>query len=136
MIRRPPRSTRTDTLFPYTTLFRSRFVLDVLTAAGRKEETGSRRCRRSVAGRWAVQHGSGTSRPRFTVTLTNTAPANYPGICENAITRARNPRPPPDSFQRPPYQQRKPKDTACLGVLTRRPNGNRKNVVKEKHVTK
>src|SRR3546814_5569482 len=28
MIRRPPRSTRTDTLFPYTTLFRSlRFLL-------------------------------------------------------------------------------------------------------------
>src|SRR3546814_7795267 len=26
MIRRPPRSTRTDTLFPYTTLFRSRSV--------------------------------------------------------------------------------------------------------------
>src|SRR3546814_1611407 len=26
MIRRPPRSTRTDTLFPYTTLFRSAFV--------------------------------------------------------------------------------------------------------------
>src|SRR3546814_19351677 len=26
MIRRPPRSTRTDTLFPYTTLFRSRFT--------------------------------------------------------------------------------------------------------------
>src|SRR3546814_10352300 len=25
MIRRPPRSTRTDTLFPYTTLFRSRW---------------------------------------------------------------------------------------------------------------
>src|SRR3546814_824286 len=28
MIRRPPRSTRTDTLFPYTTLFRS--TLDLL----------------------------------------------------------------------------------------------------------
>src|SRR3546814_11222198 len=27
MIRRPPRSTRTDTLFPYTTLFRSLVVL-------------------------------------------------------------------------------------------------------------
>src|SRR3546814_8028073 len=27
MIRRPPRSTRTDTLFPYTTLFRSRAQL-------------------------------------------------------------------------------------------------------------
>src|SRR3546814_8087373 len=26
MIRRPPRSTRTDTLFPYTTLFRSNVV--------------------------------------------------------------------------------------------------------------
>src|SRR3546814_7871919 len=26
MIRRPPRSTRTDTLFPYTTLFRSQFA--------------------------------------------------------------------------------------------------------------
>src|SRR3546814_11688127 len=25
MLRRPPRSTRTDTLFPYTTLFRSRW---------------------------------------------------------------------------------------------------------------
>src|SRR3546814_2376447 len=27
MIRRPPRSTRTDTLFPYTTLFRSKRVV-------------------------------------------------------------------------------------------------------------
>src|SRR3546814_6255698 len=27
MIRRPPRSTRTDTLFPYTTLFRSRRII-------------------------------------------------------------------------------------------------------------
>src|SRR3546814_2432595 len=26
MIRRPPRSTRTDTLFPYTTLFRSAYI--------------------------------------------------------------------------------------------------------------
>src|SRR3546814_5828579 len=30
MIRRPPRSTRTDTLFPYTTLFRSNVLLQVL----------------------------------------------------------------------------------------------------------
>src|SRR3546814_4436360 len=27
MLRRPPRSTRTDTLFPYTTLFRSAIIL-------------------------------------------------------------------------------------------------------------
>src|SRR3546814_7626558 len=31
MIRRPPRSTRTDTLFPYTTLFRSRQASQALT---------------------------------------------------------------------------------------------------------
>src|SRR3546814_14944495 len=31
MIRRPPRSTRTATLFPYTTLFRSPVVLDLTT---------------------------------------------------------------------------------------------------------
>src|SRR3546814_9127398 len=30
MIRRPPRSTRTDTLFPYTTLFRSIYRFAVL----------------------------------------------------------------------------------------------------------
>src|SRR3546814_3612322 len=30
MIRRPPRSTRTDTLFPYTTLFRSQDVIELL----------------------------------------------------------------------------------------------------------
>src|SRR3546814_8387879 len=34
MIRRPPRSTRTDTLFPYTTLFRSRMATSVSTAGG------------------------------------------------------------------------------------------------------
>src|SRR3546814_224574 len=38
MIRRPPRSTRTDTLFPYTTLFRSllhaSLVLHLMTAIG------------------------------------------------------------------------------------------------------
>src|SRR3546814_1284770 len=32
MIRRPPRSTRTDTLFPYTTLFRSYSGVDWLIA--------------------------------------------------------------------------------------------------------
>src|SRR3546814_15200920 len=37
MIRRPPRSTRTDTLFPYTTLFRSHLVggdVDALAVHG------------------------------------------------------------------------------------------------------
>src|SRR3546814_8440441 len=34
MIRRPPRSTRTDTLFPYTTLFRSPMALMKTTSPG------------------------------------------------------------------------------------------------------
>src|SRR3546814_8195254 len=43
MLRRPPRSTRTDTLFPYTTLFRSiyRSIFRPLkhTLSGRDEKT-------------------------------------------------------------------------------------------------
>src|SRR3546814_9081085 len=35
MIRRPPRSTRTDTLFPYTTLFRSPEEMPVALLLGR-----------------------------------------------------------------------------------------------------
>src|SRR3546814_10902287 len=42
MLRRPPRSTRTDTLFPYTTLFRSQpgttIEVQVLTAVQRMVE--------------------------------------------------------------------------------------------------
>src|SRR3546814_3159000 len=36
MIRRPPRSTRTDTLFPYTTLFRSRRTVDGCVRTGNR----------------------------------------------------------------------------------------------------
>src|SRR3546814_6593582 len=40
MIRRPPRSTRTDTLFPYTTLFRSVAVLPHERGGGREHRRG------------------------------------------------------------------------------------------------
>src|SRR3546814_4513892 len=43
MIRRPPRSTRTDTLFPYTTLFRS--LLLQRRAGGEQRRRGQRRRR-------------------------------------------------------------------------------------------
>src|SRR3546814_8359497 len=36
MIRRPPRSTRTDTLFPYTSLFRSRHPAEARSADARR----------------------------------------------------------------------------------------------------
>src|SRR3546814_9896276 len=42
MIRRPPRSTRTDTLFPYTTLFRSKDP-EALPRHGRAELPGDPR---------------------------------------------------------------------------------------------
>src|SRR3546814_16177451 len=49
MLRRPPRSTRTDTLFPYTTLFRSRQVHvgeHGITADRRGEDTMQQRTAR------------------------------------------------------------------------------------------
>src|SRR3546814_5035475 len=52
MIRRPPRSTRTDTLFPYTTLFRS--------AGGGRNQPRAGDQRSSVVG--AGQAGAGTTQ--------------------------------------------------------------------------
>src|SRR3546814_8475414 len=53
MIRRQPRTTRTDTLFPYTTLFRScrvagRAVRDKMVVRGRHGGGGERACRHVV----------------------------------------------------------------------------------------
>src|SRR3546814_4035995 len=42
MIRRPPKSTRTDTLFPYTTLFRSVLRQPRVTAAAKAERPRAR----------------------------------------------------------------------------------------------
>src|SRR3546814_14605179 len=39
MIRRPPRSTRTDTLFPYTTLFRSMPLIRVMEVGSAEQKT-------------------------------------------------------------------------------------------------
>src|SRR3546814_1151390 len=50
MIRRPPRSTRTDTLFPYTTLFRSLFA-----AADENDDPARPHCV-AVAARADMQH--------------------------------------------------------------------------------
>src|SRR3546814_14331923 len=37
MIRRPPRATRTDTLFPYTTLFRAKSASDAVVIGRRRQ---------------------------------------------------------------------------------------------------
>src|SRR3546814_1931595 len=59
MIRRPPRSTRTDTLFPYTTLFRSR---QRDSRAGRPERAACRS--RSSAPRQSPGDAHGRARRR------------------------------------------------------------------------
>src|SRR3546814_3094569 len=69
MIRRPPRSTRTDTLFPYTTLFRSLRAGDGIAQAARRFVDGQDRhaggsaggCRGARAG--APDHGRLNLRP-------------------------------------------------------------------------
>src|SRR3546814_19001191 len=66
MIRRPPRSTRTDTLFPYTTLFRS----------WRRARQRHRAGRFGVAGD-AAWRGCGRAR----------RPGDRPGRREMSITR-------------------------------------------------
>src|SRR3546814_18074159 len=56
MIRRPPRSTRTDTLFPYTTLFRSPLLMGRLFLADSgfaKVNPGGSRRRRASGGKLA-----------------------------------------------------------------------------------
>src|SRR3546814_21026335 len=58
MIRRPPRSTRTDTLFPYTTLVRS--------------VTESRR----LLGAWTAQRGQAEARPLSERRRTSLQPVN------------------------------------------------------------
>src|SRR3546814_2624293 len=47
MIRRPPRSTRTDTLFPYTTLFRSPEMMDESSPPESASPMGTSERRRS-----------------------------------------------------------------------------------------
>src|SRR3546814_7658544 len=71
MIPRPPRSTRTDTLFPYTTLFRSDYRLRQAGDPGRTGESfaaGGSRARRprsehhgvlQVVQRGHAEHGAG-----------------------------------------------------------------------------
>src|SRR3546814_6800215 len=58
MIRRPPRSTRTDTLFPYTTLFRSSRLVERPRPCVRRSRCLAR-FRRTRAGQaWGEPHRS------------------------------------------------------------------------------
>src|SRR3546814_4640993 len=72
MIRRPPRSTRTDTLFPYTTLFRSK-------QHSRKSTKG-----RKMGTRVLVVDDSITMRALFTDVLERSSGISVVGAAANA----------------------------------------------------
>src|SRR3546814_299291 len=75
MIRRPPRSTRTDTLFPYTTLFRSRLALRQLNLA---VET-ARRASDGRSGRLIVGFADAAAL-NILPKLTSAFSGQYPGV--------------------------------------------------------
>src|SRR3546814_4270708 len=88
MIRRPPRSTRTDTLFPYTTLFRSQWRGSRL---GRSRKKPRRRCLRGCpagAGRGLRprEGGAAAALPRGQGRLQSAsarAPPRAPEVCSS-----------------------------------------------------
>src|SRR3546814_13124513 len=99
MIRRPPRSTRTDTLFPYTTLFRSaRGRADAALPAERLG-TGARSHaallhRPGVRFAERAPHVLGRDRPRADIVAPAVVGLAHAGIDRTPVAHARLPHPP------------------------------------------
>src|SRR3546814_10158136 len=96
MIRRPPRSTRTDTLFPYTTLFRSEqpdqtSVLDVGNNVLFKEEADAeaRQYRRARDRKFVERHGT-TRSEEHTSELHSLMRISYAVFCLKTKTETYN----------------------------------------------
>src|SRR3546814_14547721 len=66
MIRRPPRSTRTDTLFPYTTLFRSALLRKAWKAIDRRNSTGAK-AQLGGMRHWHRRHTKGEEQTNYDV---------------------------------------------------------------------
>src|SRR3546814_10858160 len=80
MIRRPPRSTRTDTLFPYTTLFRSQQTGRVQRPVGRQGFIGrALRCR--VLPHALPRHRQGNRSEEHTSELQSLMRISYAVFC-------------------------------------------------------
>src|SRR3546814_7323636 len=77
MIRRPPRSTRTDTLLPYTTLFRSRRAARKQRQGGEQHESESPRARR----RHRLFHGIRPRSEEHTSELQSLMRISYAVFC-------------------------------------------------------
>src|SRR3546814_9197936 len=83
MIRRPPRSTLTDTLFPYTTLFRSAIHAASDTSASTRPVTLP--CRHSAAG----NHHRQFPEPAYSANADSSA-ASAPAIVTPGTVRRRS----------------------------------------------
>src|SRR3546814_9690049 len=94
MLRRPPRSTRTDTLFPYTTLFRSERHQHALSDRGRREfrrridgaRPPDQRC--GLAGR--SRHRPGGRSEEHTSELQSLMRISYAVLCLKKKTKKKN----------------------------------------------
>src|SRR3546814_21180371 len=89
MIRRPPRSTRTDTLFPYTTLFRSRVTAAEL--ALEQAQARSVAARDLLASSWGgdgqgLEIAGGIERPTG---VPSALAGDHADVREAAIARSR-----------------------------------------------
>src|SRR3546814_7469183 len=80
MIRRPPSSTHTDTLFPYTTLFRSVVAAFDLRGDGRDRHQHEQRCREGDSGECVWVHGQSRSE-EHTSELQSLMRISYAVLC-------------------------------------------------------
>src|SRR3546814_18956314 len=106
MIRRPPRSTRTDTLFPYTTLFRSllQLVRDQVAArhpgtpvrAGEplaaRVKTGSAATPVEAAPTHSAQHNPVDAVPQMPLAQPASAPSLPPVVAPPPVALSASPR--------------------------------------------
>src|SRR3546814_7495648 len=120
MIRRPPRSTRTDTLFPYTTLFRSPLTsAEVLNRLTDREEAARREAARSLPrDRRSEEHTS---------ELQSLMRNSYAVFCLNKKTKTHELNPHPSTsahtHTRPLYlDSQQPKKHNTLTARTIKPN--------------
>src|SRR3546814_14177721 len=91
MIRRPPRSTRTDTLFPYTTLFRSlRVARSLASHRGTLRRGGKLQISRTRRETPDMVRGEATFRPRDRGRPGGTRTRTSEGVARWASRRARS----------------------------------------------
>src|SRR3546814_12868034 len=125
MIRRPPSSTRTDTLFPYTTLFRPRQVprpaAPPASPQGPRKRSRAHCARRRAAADAAIARAS----PRAECLRERVSPRTAYGRC-----RRRDNRPPP------PRRARQDRKSGVEGksVSVRVDLGGRRSIKKKNHI--